>query len=49
MEKQLEAVLSERNNYPEDIPEYKELSKQMNRILDQETYYQKKLKALYSK
>ncbi|MBE0336377.1 hypothetical protein [Paenibacillus sp. 23TSA30-6] len=47
--KQLEAVLSERNNYPEDSPKYKELSEQMNHILEQETYYQKKLKALYSK
>ncbi|MBP1176719.1 hypothetical protein JOE49_003971 [Paenibacillus sp. PvR133] len=49
LEKQLEAVNFERNNYPEDSQEYKQLSEQLNHILAQEVYYEKKLNTLNSK
>jgi hypothetical protein len=49
LEKQLEAVISERNNYPEASQEYKQLSEQLNHILAQEAYYEKKLNTLNSK
>ncbi|MGV6935774.1 hypothetical protein ACWA2B_09675 [Paenibacillus sp. CMM36] len=49
LEKQLEAVISERNNYPEASQEYKQLSEQLNHILVQEAYYEKKLNTLNSK
>ncbi|MEK5504877.1 hypothetical protein MKX46_03635 [Paenibacillus sp. FSL P4-0113] len=49
LEKQLEAVISERNNYPEASQEYKQLSEQLNHIFAQEAYYEKKLNTLNSK
>lgn len=46
LEKQLEAVISERNNYPEASQEYKQLSEQLNHIFAQEAYYEKNLTPL---